>query len=97
MEACPITTSMKDALGAPPSVCPTADTATYTDHGSSRTTSACDVEDKTDHATPTTGAPDMPSSACSPVDIAIGCASPVNAVAAPTQLTLTTGAAPVRS
>ena len=35
MEACPIATSTKDVSGAPPSICPTTDTATYMDGGSS--------------------------------------------------------------
>ena len=56
MEAYQIATSMKDALGAPPSVHPTADMATYTDDGSGRATSTCDVEDMTGSAAPTTGA-----------------------------------------
>jgi len=92
-EACPITTPAKDASGAPPSVRPAADTATYTNGGSGRASSACDVEDTTSRAAPATGAPDTPSSACSPVDTAIGCASPVDAVATPTPLTPSTGAA----
>ena len=93
-EASPIATSVKDASCVPPSVCPIVDTATYTDGGSGCASSICDVEDTTGRTAPTTGAPDAPSSACSPMDIAINCATPVYAVAAPTPLTLTTGATP---
>ena len=42
------------------------------------------------HAAPATDTLDAPSFACSPMDIAIGYASPVNIVAAPTPLMLTT-------
>ena len=56
-----------------------------------------DVEDTIGHAVLATGIPDVPSSACSPMDAAISCASPVDAVAAPTPLTLTTSAAPTGS
>jgi len=96
-EACPITTSVKDASGAPPSVRPTANMATCTDDASGRAPSAYDLEDTTSHAVPTTGALDVPYSSWSPIDTAIGCASPVDTVAAPTPLTLTTGAAPAGS
>ena len=82
---------MKDASGAPPSIRPIADTTTYTDDGSSRAAFACDVKDMTGHATPTTGAPDVPSFACSPMDVAIDYASPVDAMAALTPLTPSTG------
>ena len=97
MEACPVATSAKDALGVPPSVHPTTDTATCTNNGFGHATSAYDVEYMTSHAVPAKGAPDVPSSSCSPMDSAIGCTSPVNVVAAPTPLTLTTGAAPAGS
>ena len=55
-EAYPVATSVKDVSGAPPFVCPVVDMATYTDDGSGHATSACDVEDMTGSATPTTGA-----------------------------------------
>ena len=93
MEACPITTSMKDASGAPPSVCPTVDMATYMDNGSDCAASVYDVEDTTGRARTTTGAPDAPSSACSPVDIAINCTSLLDVVATLNPLALTTGMA----
>ena len=93
-EACPVVTSVKNASGAPLSVHPTADTATCTDNGSSHATSAHDIEDLTGRAAPAMGTPDV-SSTCSPMDAAIGYASLVDVVAAPTPLTLTTGAAPV--
>ena len=89
-EACHVATSTKDALGAPPSVRPTANMATYMDGGSSCASSAYDVEDTTGHAAPATGAPDAPSSACSPMDVAIDCASLVDAVATPAPLMLAT-------
>ena len=88
---------MKDALGAPPSVRPTADTATCMDDGSSRASSAYDIEDTTGRATPTTSAPNVPSFTCSPVDAAIGCASPVDVMAALTPLSLTSSVALVSS
>ena len=93
-EACSIATSMKDALGAPPSVRPTADTATHTDDSSGHAAFACDIEDTTGRAKLTTGALDAPSSSYSPVDAAIGYTSLVNAEASPTPLTLTTGTTP---
>jgi len=67
------------------------------DEGSGRAASYYDVEDMTGRTTPTTGTLDMPSSACSPMETAIGCASLIDAVAAPTPLTLTTGATPAGS
>ena len=88
---------MNDVLGVPPSVYPAMDMATYTDDGSGHATSAYDVEDTTGRAVPTTSALDAPSSAYSPMDTAIDCASPVDAVAAPTPLTLTTSTALVGS
>ena len=75
---------MKDALGAPYFVCPIVDTATCIDDGSSHASSAYDIEDMTGRTMPTTGTPDAPFFACSPMDAAIGCASPVDAVVAPT-------------
>ena len=96
-EAYLVATSTKDASGAPPSIHPIMDMATYTDDGSSHAASACDIEDMTSHTVPTTGALDAPSSACSPMDAAIGCASSVDAMAAPTPLMLTTGAAAANS
>lgn len=93
MEASPITTSMKVALGAPPSVHPTADMATCTDGGSGRASFAYDVEDTTGRAMPTMGALDAPSSACSPMDTAIGYASTIDAVATLTPLTPSTSTA----
>ena len=74
-EACPIATSTKDASGAPLSIHLTADMATYMADGFGHAASARDIEDMTDSATPTTGAPAMPSSASSPMDTAISCAS----------------------
>ena len=78
----------------PPSVYPATDMDTYTYNDSDHAASAYDVEDTTGRTTPATGTLDVPSSTCSPVDTAIGCASPVDAVAAATPLTLITGAAP---
>ena len=77
-EACPITTSTKDALGADPSIHPAVDMATCMDDGSGHAASAHDVKDTTGHAAPATGVPNMPSS-----DAAINRASPIDAVAAP--------------
>ena len=93
----PVATSTKDALGVPPSVRPTVDMATCTNGGSGRTSSTYDTGDMIVNATPTTGALDVPSSACTPMDTNTGCASSVNAMAAPTPLTLTTSAAPAGS
>ena len=73
------------------------DMATYMDDGSGRATSAYDVEDMNGRAAPTTGASDVASSTCSLMDAATSCASSVDVVAAPTPLTLTTGAAPAGS
>ena len=56
--------------------------------------SAYDVTATPSRAMPAMGAPDMPSSICSPMDAAIGCASPVDVVAALAPLQLTSGAAP---
>ena len=95
-EAYPITTSTKDASGVPPSTSPTANTTTCMDDGSGAA-SAYDVKDMTDQAAPAMGALDTPSFVCSPTDTAIGYASQVNVVAAPTPLTLTTGMTPVSS
>ena len=83
MEACPIATSAKDASGALPSAHPTANTATCTDDSSGCAASTYDIEDTTGRVEATTGAPDALSSTYSPVDVAIGCASSVNAMAAP--------------
>jgi len=69
------------------------DMATYTDDGSGRAAFAYNVEDMTDHAMLATGALDAPSSACSPMDTAIGCASPIDAMAAPMPLKPSTCAA----
>ena len=96
-EACLIATSMKDALGVPPSVRPATNTATYMNDGSGRAASACNIEDTTGRTAPTTGAPDVPSFVCSPMDAAIGYASPVDVVATPMPLTPSTGAAIVGS
>jgi len=71
--------------------------ATYMNDGSGHAASAYDIEDTTGRAAPTTGVLDAPSFACSPMDVAIGYASPVDVVAAPTPFTLTTGAAPAGS
>ena len=71
------------------------DTATCMDDGSGRAASTRDVEDMTSRAACTTGTLDTPSSTYSPMDAAIGCASSVDAVAAPTLLMLTTGASRV--
>ena len=65
---------------------PTADMATRTDNGSGHTAFACDVKDTTGRAALATGASDAPSSAYSPMDAAIGYASSVDTVAAPTPL-----------
>ena len=81
----------------PPSVYPTVDMATYTDDGSGRAASTCDIEDMTGCTTPAMGAPDVPSYACSPMDAAIGYASLVDVVATPMLLTLTISAALVGS
>ena len=97
MEACPIATFVKDASGMPPSVCPTVDTATCTDDGSGSAASTYNVEDTNGHATASMGTPDAPSFACSPMDAAISCASPVDTMAVPTPLTLTTGMVPAGS
>ena len=61
------------------------------DDGSGRATSAYNVEDTTGRAVPTMGALEGPFFACSPMDAAIGCASPIDAVAVPMPVTLTTG------
>ena len=96
-EAYLVATSTKDALGVPPSVRSAMDMATCMDDGSGHAASACDIKDTTGHAAPTMGTPDMPSSTCSPMDAAIGCASSIDVVAAPTPLMLTTSAVPVGS
>ena len=71
--------------------------ATCTNDGSSRATSTYDVENMTDCSTPATGAPDTPSSTCSPIDVAISYASSVDAMATPMPLMHTTGEAPTGS
>ena len=71
-ETCPITTSAKDASGVPLSIRPTADMATCTNGGSSRTSSTYDAEDTVGHAAHATDPPDKTSSACSLVDTSTG-------------------------
>ena len=92
-EACPIATSTMDASGVPPSLRPTADMATYMDGGSVHASFAYDIEDTISHAVPATATPDVPSFTCSPVDMDIGYASPIDVVAAPTPLTHSISAA----
>ena len=97
IEACRIATSMKDAWGALPSIYPAADMASCMDDYFGHAASSCGIEDTTGRIAPAPDAPDAPSFACSPMDVAIGCASPVDAMAAPMPLTLTTGVALVGS
>ena len=87
-EACPVATSVKDASGMPLSICPATDMATYTDDGSGYLCLRHRGHDRPRCAHH--GPPDAPSSASSLVDAAISCASPVDAMAALTPLTLTT-------
>ena len=93
MEPCPIATSAKDSSGAPSPVRLAVDAATCMDDGSSCAVSAYDIVATPGRTTPAMGAPDAPSSSCSLVDAAIGCASLVDVVATPTPLMLTTGVA----
>ena len=97
VEGCPIATSMKDASRASPSICPAMDMATCTDDGSGCAAFAYVVKDTTGYTAPAMGAPDAPSSAYSPMDVAIGCDSPIDTVAAPTPLMPTTGTTPAGS
>ena len=96
-EACPVATSTKDASGVLSSVCPAREVATHTNDASSYDVSAYDVVATPSCATPTMGAPDVPSFICPPMDAAIGCASPVDVVAAPAPLSLTYNTAPAGS
>lgn len=86
-----------EGVGVPPFVHLTMDMPTYMDGGSDHASSAFDAKDTTSHVAPTTGALDMPSSTYPLMDIATSYASPVDIVAAPTPLTLTTGMAPAGS
>ena len=97
MKAYPIATSVKDASGAPASIHPATNMATCMDDSSGRAASACDVEAMIGCVVLAKGTPDMPSSACSAVGTVVVYASPVDAVATPTLLTLTTDTAPASS
>jgi hypothetical protein len=97
VEASPITMSAKDMSGVSSSVCPTVDATACADGSSSCAVSAYDVVATLGHATSAMGAPDMPSSICSPVDAATGRASPVDVAAAPALLLLTSDMAPADS
>ena len=90
MEAYPVATFVKDASGAPPSIRPTIDMATCIDGGFDRASSTYDVEDMTGCTVPTMGTLDAPSSTCSPMDVAISCASSDDTMATPMPLTLIT-------
>ena len=79
------------------SIHPTMEVATRMDDGFGYAAATCDIVATPGHATPATGALDTPSSFYSLMDVAIGCASPVNVVAAPAPLPLTSGTAPVGS
>ena len=111
-EACPITTSAKDASDVPSPIHPAIDVATCVDDGSGYAVSAYDVtatcvDDHPGcavfaydvaaipgHATFAMGAPDIPSSVCSPADAATSCTPPVDATPGPAPLPLASGVTP---
>jgi hypothetical protein len=97
VEASPITMSTKDTSGVSSSVCPTVNATACADGSSGCVVSAYDVAAAPSRATSAMGALDMPSSICSPMDVATGRAFPVDAMAAPALLLLTSDMAPTDS
>lgn len=81
--------SAMDASGMSSSICPTRVAATCVDDGFGYVAFVSDVVATLGRTMPATGAPNVPSSICSPVDVAISCASPVDAMATPAPLPLT--------